>query len=450
MSSHVPPSAPAPFVDVSDSSRSRPLRGWRLDTFRALRHRNYRLYFWGQFISVTGSWAQSAALTWLAYELTKESRWPALVGAMQVLPTFVLGVWGGSLADRLPKRALIFFSQSSLLCLAVLLGVLVLLGGATPWNLLAIAAAAGIVGAIDLPARLAFVIDMVGRDDLPNAIALNSVLFNTARAVGPAVSAVLFALTGTGATGHTAAGVCFLLNGLSFVAVLTALAWMDLPPPARAMPPRGRTGSLWAGFRYLGQHPRLILLLILSGFMALFGWPILALLPAVADQRLRASTGGYAWMLSAIGGGALFASLLVATFTSRVRKRWFLVGGVGLSASALLCLAQAHTLPLAVACCTVLGCGLILFFPTSQAITQLSSADHVRGRVMGIWSMVLSGAHPLGHLLAGQAADHYGVAMVLAVMGLGIALASAVVLALIWLATLRRSVLAENASAKRR
>jgi MFS family permease len=401
-----------------------------VDTFRAMRHRNYRLYFWGQFISVTGAWAQGAALTWLAYELTKESIWPALVGAMQVLPTFLLGVWGGSLADRWPKRPLIFLSQATLLVLAVLLGGLVLLGHITPWHLLAVATAAGIVNAIDLPARLAFVIDMVGREDLPNAIALNSLLFNTARMVGPALSAVMFALTGVDETGQTAAGVCFLLNGFSFVAVLAALAWMDLPSPDVRVLKRGPAGSLWEGFRYLARHPRLILLLVLSGSMSLFGWPILSLLPAVADQSLGASTGGYAWMLSAIGSGALIASLLVASFSSRVRQRWFLAAGVGLAAAALVCLALTRSLPIAVACCTVLGCGLILFFPTSQSIMQLSSDDHIRGRVMGIWSMVLSGAHPLGYLLAGRAADCYGVPLVLTLMGLGIACAASVVLAL--------------------
>ena len=451
-----------------------------MDTFRAMRHRNYRLYFWGQFISVTGSWAQSAALTWLAYELTRESSWPALVGAMQVLPTFVLGAWGGSLADRWPKRSLIFLTQATLLFLAVLLGGLVLLGYVTCWHLLGVAIAAGVVNAIDLPARLAFVIDMVGREDLPNDIALNSMLFNTARAVGPAVSAVLFQLAGGGETGQTAAGVCFLLNGLSFVAVLAALAWMRLPPPptpalshkggggrltpspaglpAHTPQGEGRGGgdridrSLWAGFRYLAHHPYLILLLGLSGAMSLFGWPILALLPAVADQRLGESTGGYAWMLSAIGSGALVASFLVASFNSTVRRRWFLAAGVILAASSLTGLAVARSLPVAVACCAVLGCGLILFFATSQAIMQLKSDDHIRGRVMGIWSMVLSGAYPLGHLLAGRAADSWldqtspggmlaqvlavqpgergGVALVLALMGVGIAAASTVVLVL--------------------
>src|SRR5579884_1571051 len=431
----------APIPTSPPSSRHSPatLLG-RVVTFRALRHRNYRLYFFGQFVSVTGSWAQSAALMWLAYELTHENRWPALVGAMQVLPTSVLGAWGGSLADRQPKRALIFLTQAALLLLALVLGGLVLLGQITPWHLLAVATAAGIVNAIDLPARLAFVIDMVRRDDLPNAIALNSMLFNLARMLGPIVSGVLLTKIGQGAMGQTGAGVCFLLNGLSFVAVLAALYWMQLPPHqgiragsvsdgrasvAHASGSYPSAPDVWAGFRYLRQHPRLILLLALSGFMSLFGWPILSLLPAVADQRLRGSSAAYAWMLSAIGGGAGFASLLVASFQSTQRSRWFLIAGVSLAASSLLGLALARSLPLAAGCCALLGCGLILFFPTSQSIMQLSSADHVRGRVMGIWSMVLSAAFPLGHILAGNAADRYGLPLVLALMGLGIAAASA-------------------------
>jgi MFS family permease len=189
--------------------------------------------------------------------------------------------------------------------------------------------------------------------------------------------------------------------------------------------------------------------------MSLFGWPILSLLPAVADQRLQASNGGYAWMLSAIGGGAGVASWLVAAYGSTVRRRWFLAAGVSLASSSLLGLALARSLPLAVGCCTLVGCGLILFFPTSQAIMQLSSADAIRGRIMGIWSMILSAAYPLGHLLAGRAADRWlnlplpegllaswlavppgqssGLPLVLALMGLGIAVASTGVMLLAWL-----------------
>jgi MFS family permease len=391
-------------------------------TFRALRHRNYRLYFFGQLISLTGSWVQTAALMWLAYALTGQSQWPSLVLAAQVLPTFLFGAWAGSLADRWPRRSLIFATQAALLLLAVLLGVQVLAGRVTPWYLLAVSAACGVVNAVDLPARLAFVIDMVGRDDLLNAVALNSLQFNVARAVGP--------FLGTLVLGWTGPGPCFLLNGLSFVAVLAALACMDLPSGTPFREPRGPGGSLLGGFRYLGRHPALVLLLVLSGAMSLFGWPLLTLLPALADQQLHVSQQGYGGLLSAVGVGALLAALLVASFASLARRYRFLGTGVVLAALSLGGLALTRDPRLAYACCTGFGCGLILFFATSQSVMQLSATDHNRGRVMGIWSMVTSGALPVGSLLAGRAADHWGVPLVVALQGLGIAVAAVAVLLL--------------------
>jgi MFS family permease len=390
--------------------------------FRALRHRNYRLYFFGQLVSLTGSWVQTTALMWLAYKLTGHSTWPSLIAAAQVLPTFVLGPWGGHVADRWPRRPLIFATQAALLALAVLLGVLVLYFRVTPWHLLAVSLACGVVNAVDLPARLAFVMEMVGRDDLINAVALNSVLFNVARAAGPALGAWCLGLVGP--------GPCFLVNGLSFVAVLAALALMTLPWRSAPAGRHEEKVSLWAGFRYLAGRPALVLLLVLTGALSLFGWPALVLLPALADQHLRASEGGYGSMLSALGAGAMLAALLVATFGSLGRSRLFLAAGVTLSAGSLACLSFAPSLPAAVTCCAGLGCGLILFFATGQSVMQLSARDHNRGRVMGVWSMVTSGGMPVGSLLAGRAADEWGVPHVVALLGLGIAAAAgAVVLA---------------------
>src|SRR5262245_28468698 len=251
---HLPPPAPeAP-------------RGWRLNTFRALRHRNYRLYFAGQVVSLTGAWVQTTALTWLAYDLTNTSSLPAAVSAAQTLPTLALGVWGGGLADTWPRRRLICATQALLLLLAALLGALALLGGLTPALLLGVAVVIGVVNAVDTPARLAFVIDMVGRDDLANAVALNSLQFNVARAVGPALSAPLLGLLG--------AGPCFLINGLSFVAVLAALAWMDLPRRAAPAPGSGATGSLSAAFRHLAAKRGLLVLLAMAGALAICGWAV--------------------------------------------------------------------------------------------------------------------------------------------------------------------------------
>jgi MFS family permease len=397
---------------------------WRPRTFRALRHRNYRLYFFGQLVSLTGTWVQTAAVTWLAYDLTGQSFWAGLIFAAQVLPTSLLGTFGGSLADRWPKRALLLTTQSILLLLAVVLAVIVLTGRVSPWHLLAVSCVTGLVNAVDFPARLSFVVDMVGRDDLINAVALNSLMFNVARVIGPAIGSLALPLLG--------AGHCFLFNGLSYVAVLAALWCMDVrgAPPAAD---RNEKPSLLAGFHFLAHRPGLILLLLLTGAMSLFAWPILSLLPALADKTLHVREGGsgYGALLCSFGVGALLASLLVASFGSLTRRRLFLGLGMGLSAPALVCLSLVENLPQAAALCILLGAGLILFNATSQSVTQLSATDGNRGRVMGVWSMVVSGAMPLGNLVAGLSADRWGVPLVLTAQALGIAGAAALVLGLV-------------------
>jgi MFS family permease len=394
-----------------------------LSTFRALRHRNYRLFFVGQAVSLVGTWVQITALMWLAYQLTGTSRWPSLVAAAQLLPAFLFGAWGGVLADRRPRRRLLCQTQGALMALALTLAVLTWAGVATVWHLLLVATLTGLVNAVDLPVRLAFLVDMVGKDDVVNAVALNSLTFNVARTAGPALGGVLLLLQGP--------ALCFLLNGLSFLAVLTALARMGLEGPAAA--PRERRGgweSLVAGFRYVTRHGRLRMLLPLTGVMSLFGWPILALLPALAQRRLEVDGGGYSSMLTAIGVGALCSAALVATFGSIRRRRFFLGAGVVVAATGMIGLSVAPVLPMALGCCALVGVGLVMFFATSQAVFQLSAGDHNRGRVMGIYSIILAGANPLGNLLAGPAADEWGEGLVLCLLGGGILTCALVLLIL--------------------
>jgi MFS family permease len=421
--SHTPP-APPPAPPFPPNDR------WRLDTFRALRHPNYRLFFAGQLVSVLGSWVQTAALAWLAYARTGEAKWTALIAAVQMLPTALLGVWGGSLAERLPRRAIIFFTQSGLLVLALLLATLVYTGRDTRWALLAVAVAIGLVNALDLPARLAFVVDMVGRDDLMNAVALNSLLFNVARALGPTLGALLYEWLG--------AGHCFLFNGLTFFAVLAALAWMDVPASPPVEP--GRRGGLAAvaeGFAFLGRRRGLLLLLTLSALLSLLAWPVLALLPALSDRQIHGGSDGYGYMLSAFGVGALLAALLVASFGALERRGLFLGAGVLAAAAAMAGLGNATRLPAGLLWSMLAGAGLICFFVTAQSLMQLSATDGNRGRVMGVWSMVTSGALPLGNLLMGWAADQFGVGATLVAMGVAIVWLAAV-LALFALAAARK------------
>jgi MFS family permease len=396
-----------------------PARPWRT-TFRALRHANYRLFFVGQAVSLIGTLLQSTAQTWLAFVLTHSSTWAAAVTAAGILPAFFLAPLGGSLADRWSRRHLIIATQAALLAQALALAAVTALGAATPWVLLGFALASGAIVAIDLPARLAFVCEMVGRDDLVNAIGLNSLQFNVARAVGPALGGLLVPLLGP--------ALCFFCNGLSYVAVLLAL--FAMPPTAYAPPPAKGGRPLRDGLRFVAERRGLLLLFGLTLFMAGCGWPVQALLPALA-KGLGHEVGGYGLLLSGVGVGAMAAALAVASFGSLPRRRLFLGGGVLLAALSLLGLARSQTLAEAWACCCGAGAGLILFFATAQAVTQLTAGDHNRGVVMGVWSMVLSLGLPVGNLAFGAVADARGTAEALVIMAGGILASAAAVLALV-------------------
>jgi MFS family permease len=378
-------------------------------TFRSLRHRNYRLYFFGQMVSLVGTWMQTTVVLWLAFDLTRQSKWPSLIVAAGVLPTFVLGPWGGSLADRIPKRWLIFFTQAVYAGLAFLLAGLAFSRAVTVWQLLAITLVTGIITAIDLPARLAFVIDMVGREDLMNAVGLNSLLFNVARALGPAFGGLMLVWLGD--------WPCFLLNGLSYVAVLWALAAMHVPARAQTEAAAKRSDGLWSGFAYLRDHRELAFVTLLCGMVAFCGWPSQALLPAFAAHMLQAQAREYSLMLTATGIGALIAAWAVATFGSVERRQLLLRVGVGLVTVALLGFGICVQVWLALVLCGILGFGLILLLATGQTIVQLSAGEHNRGQIMGIWAMVLSGAVPLGNLVAGPAADWWNERAIMVLLG---------------------------------
>lgn len=396
---------------------------WLAHTFRALRHRDYRLYFTGQTISLIGTWAQNTAMSWLAAELTHTSTWPALITAAGMVPTFLLGVWGGGLADRRSKRHLILLTQLLFLVLAAVLTGLALAGVIRPWHLLLIALGNGIVTAVDLPARLAFVSDLVGRKDLINAIALNSLLFNVARAAGPASAGLLIEIFSPGA--------CFLVNALSYAGVLIALAMIRTAgPPRPGAGPRG-LGATAAAVRYLAVRPRLLRIMLLAFALCLFAWPFQALLARLTTVHLDSDHRGYALLVSAVGCGALLSALSMAAMGTPERRRAFLGGGLVLTVVGLLGLSLAATLTGAGVCCAVLGYGLIAFMANAQAAVQLGAAEYNRGQVLGLWSMGLSGALPLGNLLAGLAADTWGEPSVLRAQA-GLCAAAALLLVL-WL-----------------
>ncbi|MDB5310082.1 MAG: enterobactin exporter EntS [Gemmataceae bacterium] len=411
---------------TKDQGRSGLLAALKQTTFRSLRHRNYRRYFFGQIVSFTGSWMQSAALMWLMYDRTGDPRWPSWLLVAQVGPTVLLGTFGGHLADRLPKRRLVLRTQSVFLVNAVILTALVAADAAVPALILALQVITGVVQAVDLPARLAFVPDLVPREDLINAVGLNSLVFNSARAVGPAAAGLLFLaadaavpLFPPGVNGVTLGAIgCFGLNAISFVAVLIALRGIRVPGEG-THGSETAGGSVWDGVRYLLDRSALGGLVLLTLVLCVFGWPVLTLLPAYTRVRLGLAEQSYSLLVTGLGAGALVSALATATFGSAARRAGFLVAGAAATAAGIAGLSAVDTLPAAIGCAACVGFGLILFLSTGQSTLQLAVPDGKRGRVMALWAMTLSASAPLGHLLAGQAAAEIGVVPVLRVMAAG-------------------------------
>src|SRR3990172_6478001 len=282
--------APASPVSPETALRAQPSRVPK--TFAAMQHRNFRLYFGGQLISVAGTWMQIVAQGWLVYQLSHSEWMLGLVGFASAVPSLLVSPWGGVVVDRVPKRKLLVITQTCAMLLAFVLAALAFGGIAQVWHIVVLAALLGVVNAFDGPARQAFVVEIVGRQDLTNAIALNSMMFNSARVVGPAIGGLLLASVG--------AAWCFLLNGLSFLAVIAGLLAMKLQPR-----PAGRgTGSPWgqlvSGLRYVLANAHLFALLMLALIFGVFGISYTALLPAFADRVLHAGAAGFSALNTAI------------------------------------------------------------------------------------------------------------------------------------------------------
>lgn len=400
-------------------------------TFRSLRHQNYRLYFFGQIVSFSGTWMQQAAMMWLVWTLTNDAAWPARLLVCAVGPTLLLGPWGGSLADRPGKLALLMRTQTAMLVTAVTLTLLVAFNLVTPWVLVAVQLTNGIIQAIDLPMRLAFVPTLIPKDDLINAVSLNSLVFNSARAVGPAMAGGVFLLTKKLNTygvlesvDSTKAGIvlCFALNAMSFLAVLVALRAIQTSGTLAKPTTKPRAGGILDGFKYVANQPVLLALLGLTIGVCSFGWPALSLFPAYTGQVLGLEEKEYSVLVSGLGSGALLGALSTATFGTIGRRGLLLTLGAGMACLGLFGLAVAPLLTVAVVVAGLLGFGLVLFLSTAQSTLQLSVADEMRGRVMSLWAMTLSVSAPLGHLCAGELANSRGVTVV--ILGLAVGMAS--------------------------
>ncbi|GCD35524.1 MFS transporter [Streptomyces chrestomyceticus JCM 4735] len=417
-------SAPAPISDdttVSDAATAPPTgtKGTAAEPrggmFRSLRVRNYRLFATGQVVSNTGTWMQRIAQDWLVVSITGSSAAVGITTALQFLPMLLFGLYGGVIADRVSKRKLLLVTQASMGLTGLVLAVLTLSGQVAVWHVYLMAFVLGLITVVDNPARQAFVVEMVGQDDLRNAVSLNSANFQSARLIGPAVAGALITSLGS--------GWAFLLNGLSFLAPLAGLLLMrtgELHKVDRA--PRGK-GQLREGVRYVAGHPELIWPIVLIGFIGTFGFNFPIWLTAFADKVFHGGAGMYAWFNGLMAAGSLAGALLAARrSTSRLR---LLVGAALLFGVLEMAAALSPTAWVFGALLIVIGVVGLTINVTANSSVQMATDPLMRGRVMSLFMMVFMGGTPLGAPLVGWVTDAYGARAGFLAGGLVSALAAA-------------------------
>lgn len=383
-------------------------------TFAALRFHNYRLYFFSQIVSFSGTWMQGIAQAWLVLELTGSGTALGTVVAMQFLPTLLLAPYGGVIADRFEKRKLIMLTQSLAGLLALTLGVLTLTGVVELWMVYTIAAGFGAVTAIDNPSRQTFVMEMVGPGDIANAVTLNSVVVNAARAIGPAIAGVIIATVGI--------GQCFVFNALSYLAVIIALVFIrtsELHPSARTS---RAPGQLRQGFQYAWHTRSLRTTLVMLAVIGLFTYEFTTTLPLLAEFTFGAGSAGLATMTALMGVGAVVGGLVIAAGNAPTSRR--LVAIAAVFGMLVMLVSIMPTLGLVYVVMPFVGAASVGVISLSNATLQLNSDPQLRGRVMAIFSMALIGSTPIGGPLMGWIGETYSARISLLIGGVAAMLAA--------------------------
>ncbi|HLY83279.1 MAG TPA: MFS transporter [Acidimicrobiales bacterium] len=378
-------------------------------TFRSLQIRNYRLYFFGQLVSLSGTWAQTVAQAWLVLRLShNNAEAVGLVTAMQYVPVLLFGAWAGLVADRVDKRHLLVGTQTAMALTATGLAVVTFTGTATIWNVCVLALLTGAANAIDMPARQAMVNEMVGAGEVVNAVGLNSAVFNASRVTGPALAGAILVTLGT--------GWCFALNAISFVAVIAALLAMrteEMRPAQRV--PRAR-GQIREGFRYILATPTLLSNLVVVAVVSALALNYPVVLPTLAKVTFHGDAGTYSIMSAAMGFGALAGALVVAS-RHRPTDRFMALGGVAFGAGACLA-AVAPSLTVLVVLLVLVGAFSIVFLSTSNTLLQLEAIPEMRGRVLAVRAITVVGSAPIGAPIFGLLVQHSGARWGLAAGGL--------------------------------
>jgi MFS family permease len=399
-------------IEIAPVAPKTPTR--RSGMFRALSHRNFRLFWIGAFLSNVGTWMQAVAQGWLMLQLTNSAFWLGLDGFMATAPGFVLTLVGGVFADRIDRRRLLLYTQVVAGLAALGLAVLVATGVVNRWMVLGFSFVTGCCMSLASPSYLALTYDLVGREDLANAIAMNSTQFQMSRVIGPALAGVAFRVFGL-------AG-CFFANGISFVAVVAAL-WMVRTEHQSNAPGRvaKELTAFWRdiaeGFHYVRNRPRVSSLLLLAAVNSFFGAPYFTMVPIYARDIFHLGETGLALMMGTAGGGAFLGALLVAYLGDFRRKGWFVLGGGIMFGLCIMGFALSSRLPLSLLFLFGLGFALVVSVALTNTLLQKLVTDQMRGRVMSMFMLSFIGTIPIGNILAGTGSNRFGPQPTLAVGG---------------------------------
>jgi MFS family permease len=369
-------------------------------TFTSLKYPNYRLWFIGQLVSLVGSWAQSAALGYLIYQLTKSPAYLGYVSFASGLPTWIFTLYAGAIADRVARRTLMVITQSSMMVVAIILAILTFTNLVQVWQILILSFLMGVCNAFDAPARQAFVLEMVDREDMTNAIALNSTMFNLAVVVGPALGGLIYAWVGP--------GWCFTINAISFIAVIIALLLMKLKPFIPVKSNRSAFGDVREGLKYVANHPSVRMLITNLFIITLFGLGIATLIPAWAVEVLGGGAATNGFLMAARGFGSLIGALALASLGRiRFRGKIWTINSLLLPISMIIFAFMQWLIPSMLAM-AAMGFTFMMIVNLSNSMVQVRIADEMRGRVMGVFTFFFFGAMPLGSLISGWSADIIG------------------------------------------
>jgi len=388
----------------------------KLNGISAFQHGNFRLFWFGQLISLMGTWMQNMAQVWLVLQITNSPFLLGLTTAIQFTPYLLFSLMAGVIVDRIPKRRLLLITQFGQAVLALILGLLTMTGIVRFWHVLILAGLLGLLNTFDMPARQSFVIEMVGKKDLPNAIALNSTAFNLGRIVGPAIAGIIIGKLGIAA--------CFLINSASFVAVIAGLYLMRSLPVINF---ENSENNIWQnikeGLKYIRSIPIVFNTIILMAIMSTFTMNLNVLVPLIAKNNLRQGAVGFGLLLSALGIGALLGALILAGTSGKVPGRHILFLGAGCFCIFQILFALCHYYILALILLIFTGWAMIAFTTSVNTTLQLNSSDNFRGRVMSVYTLVFGGVIPIGSLISGTIAHVLGAPTAL-IIGAAIGLSS--------------------------